>query len=554
MFRNNLVSNLNKNEVYFLKHVWTKLIPGLVRVPFYSPLQKNYFYNVYYSEVSQKYYLSKINLLTSETLWKAETANGGYGTPLVLDNIVLVHSAFDGIACYDTNTGALNWELHTKTRTRCSLNTKDGLIYFTAGDSLYQISNTGSILKKIKIDNHFLYGNISFFNGKILILSTFFSIKYNTSRLEALIINETSFTIKKKINLIDSPVISSDTSGCFIDGDIAYITANSFIFSLNLKDNSIIWSSNVEGFCGRHLPIVDDKNVFYTTTNGYYGALSKHTGQCLWVNHTKEGMIMNPPSAYGKSLFIMANASILILDKENGTIIQSVPCGHAPYSACIINGNHLLVGGGEPPLNGAVHCFRLVKDILNDKDIIHYETNASDSSLRMSIFIKEIRNCRYITLITQDISVDKYTESKIKDMGYLFTIKLKNTNLSGYYYIPLIMRTSSGRISYNGIIIHLNKEQRIPTKKIIDDYIKPIIEENTLYSGAAISQAIYLKYGKIISQKDFREIISYVKYKSNWPDADFQTWRLILNRVLCSPANNLGEFIRNENQFERITK
>ena len=39
---------------------------------------------------------------------------------------------------------------------------------------------------------------------------------------------------------------------------------------------------------------------------------------------------------------------------------------------------------------------------------------------------------------------------------------------------------------------------------------------------------------------------NYVKRKSNWKDADFQTWRLILKRVLSNSAESLDDFIRSE--------
>lgn len=49
-----------------------------------------------------------------------------------------------------------------------------------------------------------------------------------------------------------------------------------------------------------------------------------------------------------------------------------------------------------------------------------------------------------------------------------------------------------------------------------------------------------------IEQKEFRKIIDYVKGRSRWKDADFQTWRLILKRVLSNPSYTLDEFIETE--------
>lgn len=54
-------------------------------------------------------------------------------------------------------------------------------------------------------------------------------------------------------------------------------------------------------------------------------------------------------------------------------------------------------------------------------------------------------------------------------------------------------------------------------------------------------QGLMKVHGKSISQKDFRDRINYVKRKSNWKDADFQTWRLILKRVLSNSAESLDD-------------
>ncbi|NRO02421.1 hypothetical protein IMAU30025_02041 [Lactobacillus helveticus] len=56
------------------------------------------------------------------------------------------------------------------------------------------------------------------------------------------------------------------------------------------------------------------------------------------------------------------------------------------------------------------------------------------------------------------------------------------------------------------------------------------------------------EYGKKISQEDFRDIIDYLKKTSKWKDADFQTWRLLLKRALSSPAKDLNEFIKLEDE------
>ncbi|HEM2906967.1 TPA: hypothetical protein U0672_000604, partial [Streptococcus suis] len=69
-------------------------------------------------------------------------------------------------------------------------------------------------------------------------------------------------------------------------------------------------------------------------------------------------------------------------------------------------------------------------------------------------------------------------------------------------------------------------------------------------SGAAIAEFLFSIYGKDMKQDEFRKIIDYIKERSKWKDADFQTWRLVLKRALSSPATTLEEFIINEEGIE----
>lgn len=96
------------------------------------------------------------------------------------------------------------------------------------------------------------------------------------------------------------------------------------------------------------------------------------------------------------------------------------------------------------------------------------------------------------------------------------------------------------------ISIYIDKREQLPSSFVLHQYLKVSTEENIFSSGAALVQGLMKVHGKSISQKDFRDRINYVKRKSNWKDADFQTWRLILKRVLSNSAESLDDFIRSE--------
>ena len=103
-----------------------------------------------------------------------------------------------------------------------------------------------------------------------------------------------------------------------------------------------------------------------------------------------------------------------------------------------------------------------------------------------------------------------------------------------------------GLIKKTCISIYIDKREQLPSSFVLHQYLKVSTEENIFSSGAALVQGLMKVHGKSISQKDFRDRINYVKRKSNWKDADFQTWRLILKRVLSNSAESLDDFIRSE--------
>ena len=134
-----------------------------------------------------------------------------------------------------------------------------------------------------------------------------------------------------------------------------------------------------------------------------------------------------------------------------------------------------------------------------------------------------------------------------KKIGNAFTYKfnLQNNCVSGFYAIPVLLE-NFGLIKKTCISIYIDKREQLPSSFVLHQYLKVSTEENIFSSGAALVQGLMKVHGKSISQKDFRDRINYVKRKSNWKDADFQTWRLILKRVLSNSAESLDDFIRSE--------
>ena len=197
-------------------------------------------------------------------------------------------------------------------------------------------------------------------------------------------------------------------------------------------------------------------------------------------------------------------------------------------------------------MNGVLLCFSTAtyNSFENEKLIIDYfEIGNYIENEKMQISISLKKSIKNINLDVSVISLENYISPKFQqENNFIFEFKLKPNNPSGYYSIPVSFYYNN-KFKIEMIRIHLFIKEKQPKKfKLHKYYNDKIQQKDDLYSGAAISELIFKEYGKNISQKDFREIIDYVKKKSEWKDADFQTWRLILKRVLSSPAKNITEF------------
>lgn len=244
--------------------------------------------------------------------------------------------------------------------------------------------------------------------------------------------------------------------------------------------------------------------------------------------------------------FCLGGLFSFLLDKDTGEIFQHKVVGHTPYSAVSFGTNKALIGAGEPPANGQLICF----DVVSEAHV----------SLPMynDVYFLEEKDCNLMSVLIE--TGGEYTSSSIdvsvfskdgvvngKKIGNAFTYKfnLQNNCVSGFYAIPVLLE-NFGLIKKTCISIYIDKREQLPSSFVLHQYLKVSTEENIFSSGAALVQGLMKVHGKSISQKDFRDRINYVKRKSNWKDADFQTWRLILKRVLSNSAESLDDFIRSE--------
>lgn len=546
MYQNYLIAKDNEwdNKLIHLKYEWVKNINGLPRVPFYNDSEPEYGYVVIYSEKKRSYILEKFSRSTGTTIWEKSLVNGGYGTPVILNNRIFMLSAFDSVIGVSTDNGQTIFEKKFGKRIRTSLNVIDDVVAFAAGNEVIMLDINGDERNKLTLSNVFIYGVVQKYCDLFVITGTKYIKRENTSNKFVWLIDSDG-TIVFEIDLGKGSIISADTSGLWVCGRYGFIGNNDIVFKLDLNSGTVVWKRKVVGDCDRETIVTDKKHAYVTTLKGRIYCLDIESGVKRWEKKVTEGLIESPVSIIGNSILVLGDASIYLIDKRDGIIYDKYPVGHTPYSMCSIMQNHVFVGGGEPPVDGALTAFSITGD--NSEYIQSFSVNRNFDDKYIDIIIKCSTDFDEGYIKTNRIStLEKMELKRICPNTFTVQLPLKNRNVEGMYALPVFLKGKNGNYQ-SFVITELERDTSLPQKHTIKSLQSSSVTENSIFnSGAAIAEEVFKKYGKNISQEEFRKIINYVKDKSEWEDADFQTWRLILKRVLTSPAHSLDEFIAME--------
>ncbi|HEM2868509.1 TPA: PQQ-binding-like beta-propeller repeat protein, partial [Streptococcus suis] len=453
---------------------------------------------------------------------------------------------------FSKEDGKFIWEYRGCGRVRSSLNIIDDKIVFSSSNIIYFITEDGKLDFKIEKENSFFFGTISLFNGYLLTMYTKNDALTQTSHIVIGGLNLDGGALFE-VDLGESYIISADTSGFFLSDDSIFVSCGEIVFNINANSGSILWEQRISGIAGRHLPVVDSNNVYTTTLSGNIYCINKKSGEIDWIIETKEGSIVAPPSIFRKTLLVLADCSMYFIDKVTGRIYDRKVIGHSPYSAITIQSNCIIVGGGEPPAHGLLQGYQVSADYPDELLINHFEIGDIVENNELQVLIKvdsdDIENIKMFPAVISQKEIligDRIGESKI----FSFLVPLKNNNVKGMYCVPLKVTFKSGLEKIEPIIIGLSSNNLLPSSFKLNHLYRNIQQSDYYNSGAAIAEFLFSIYGKDMKQDEFRKIIDYIKERSKWKDADFQTWRLVLKRALSSPATTLEEFIINEEGIE----
>lgn len=339
------------------------------------------------------------------------------------------------------------------------------------------IDSKGHVIRRSKIDKAFIYGVILKYQDSILVTGTKYYDDINESKKVFWILNNDTLKVMLEVPLGKGSIISTDTSGAWIEGDFVYLTNNNTIFKFNLVTGKFEWDVNVNGDCDRETVVVDENRLYYTTLNGVAGCLSTDDGHVLWEQTFTEKPIVSPISIAGGTALILADARVYCVDKYTGICLSRYPVGHTPYSMCSIKNDTVLIGGGEPPINGMLVKFQLTKNINVNTDLVDYFVlnNDLDSKyMSLTVITRESWDAVNILvdrLTTSEKSIEMY---RIEPTIFSCRIPLSDRNVEGNYTLPIELIKNGVVEKMVSIVIFLNRVISLPTRHVISDFVESV--------------------------------------------------------------------------------
>lgn len=535
MFRKFLKSSREFNHIEL---IWMKKMNGLIRVVIFDQDSTTAYVVIYY-EQKNKYTLNAFCTLSGELYWSTDVPNGGYGAPAIVDDCVIILTEFTNVMAICKNSGQIKWTYKTQTRIRSPINVINNKVYFSSGGNLFELNSKGELLKQWSYPKAFFYGSVDIINELIVTLGVV-NDEFCKSCIKVFAFYKQGQTVYE-LPICDGAVISTDTAGIAWQKNIGFVGAENLISAFQGLSGNILWTSQVEGCAGRQVCTVDDQRVYYVTQSGTIGALNILDGTHAWKIHTQDSLIVSPISVSGDKVIVAADAHLLVLRANNGQLLKKIPVGHSPYSMLSLDKEFGILGAGEPPHNGLMYGFKLqVHEEVSKYCCVVQLSNAHVENSFFDICI-EIHNAEEPIVEAQLAGAnfclnEPIKGEKINDFIFTFRIHLPRTMSPGDFVLSLSLILKSEITITRPIAIKLTRRKPLPSRVYLH-HIPDIVQEKPAYSGAAIASVIKSINGDSMpSQKNIREMVDAVRDLSGYDP--FQTWRIILRRVLTSQAQN----------------
>ena len=313
IFNNNIIFSDDKGTIYNINNRgninWKKNIYKKI----YKKIHKNLIFSIYQNNIyvaDNIGFIYAISLSSGKLVWIKN-----HGIPLksnikIFDNKIFLINQDNRLFCLNTKDGSKIWDIRSISSFIKSQNFLS-LAVSRHGDVI--VINSAGDLFKTNGNNGHIYWSL------------------NTS--PSMLADATDFFKSSEI------VINKD--------DIIFSAGNS-IFSYNLNDGKMNWEQDLSTI---GTPIIDGKNIFFVTENGYFVIMNKDTGKIISSNNILKilkrkkrvtkitGFILGSGKIYSVTL----NGYLIVSSAVSGKVEFFKKIGDPIVSSPIINNGKLFI-------------------------------------------------------------------------------------------------------------------------------------------------------------------------------------------------------------------
>ena len=281
---NGTIFNINQNgEINWKKNIYKKI---------YKKVYKNLVFSIYQNNIyvaDNIGFIYSIGLNNGKLVWIKN-----HGIPIksnikIYKNKIFLINQDNRILCFNTKNGSKIWDIRSVPSFIKLQNFLSSAIS-KQGDVIV-INSSGDLLK------------VNANNGKI---------DWSLNTLESTLAHATDFFKSSEIVIIDDNIIFSSKSS---------------IFSYNLNTGYTNWKQEVSSIGA---PIIDGKNIFILTDNGYFVIIDKDTG--IIISSTNILKILKKKKQETKITgFIMGSGKIYSVTSNGYLIVSSPVSGKVEY-------------------------------------------------------------------------------------------------------------------------------------------------------------------------------------------------------------------------------
>lgn len=321
------------------------------------------------------------NRLVVERRWVRDTPTQTYlgarrihrFQPLLLDKIVIVGNAIDGVVAYDRDTAHTKWRLNVKDGVEPGAMISDDIVYFGASDGQFYAvqAETGSVLwtyplkaeglgrplvkagvvyvlggnnvahaldaktgKLLWIYNRREASNISVRGGSMpMVAGDMVYVGFSDGSLVAL--NKSSGAVIWEANLNHNKRFRDVDASPVLDGDTVYVSSyDGGLYALNRLDGKILWSIDDGGY---EEVVIQGNTLFYSSTSGKLYAADKVSGKILWSRENPRGIATGPILFKGTVAVGEFSGALRFYDARSGDYLTEFEPGRGVTSRVAID-------------------------------------------------------------------------------------------------------------------------------------------------------------------------------------------------------------------------